>query len=133
MFEKYTGLMEGQEVFRASPRDLRRFLKRMGVNVDVKELENVERVIIELTDGGRYVIDSPQVTVMKIEGQEMTYVMGSLEYEPPAEEKLEEFSEEDISLVMQQTGASREEAIEALKEAGGDLAQAIIILQSKRS
>jgi NACalpha-BTF3-like transcription factor len=33
---------------------------------------------------------------------------------------------------MEQTGASREEAIEALRKAGGDIPQAILMLTEKR-
>jgi len=40
------------------------------------------------------------------------------------------FSEEDVQLVADQTGKSLEKAREALKEADGDLAKAILLLQS---
>jgi nascent polypeptide-associated complex subunit alpha len=40
------------------------------------------------------------------------------------------FSEEDIQLVADQTGRSLEKAKEALQEADGDLAKAILLLQS---
>ena len=40
------------------------------------------------------------------------------------------FSEEDVQLVADQTGKSLEKAKEALQECGGDLAKAILLLQS---
>jgi nascent polypeptide-associated complex subunit alpha len=41
-------------------------------------------------------------------------------------------SEEDIALIMEQTGASREEAIKALIETKGDLVQAAMKLLSQK-
>jgi len=38
--------------------------------------------------------------------------------------------EEDVRLVADQTGKSLEEARKALEESGGDLAKAILLLQS---
>jgi nascent polypeptide-associated complex subunit alpha len=40
------------------------------------------------------------------------------------------FSEEDVRLVADQTGKSLEKAKEALEECQGDLAKAILLLQS---
>jgi NACalpha-BTF3-like transcription factor len=40
------------------------------------------------------------------------------------------FSEEDIQLVADQTGKSLQKSKEALEECGGDLAKAILLLQS---
>ena len=40
------------------------------------------------------------------------------------------FSEEDILLVQQQTGASREKAVSALEQSDGEVARAILKLTS---
>ena len=40
------------------------------------------------------------------------------------------YTEEDVQLVADQTGRSLEKAKEALEECGGDLAKAILLLQS---
>jgi len=53
-------------------------------------------------------------------------VMGREEVEEAEEISL---SEEDVKLVMEQTGATRERAIQALVESGGDLAAAILRIQ----
>jgi nascent polypeptide-associated complex subunit alpha len=52
--------------------------------------------------------------------------MGREEVEEAEEISL---SEEDVKLVMEQTGATRERAIQALMESGGDLAAAILRIQ----
>jgi len=41
-------------------------------------------------------------------------------------------TEEDVKLVAEQAGVSLEEAQRALEETGGDLAQAIILLQARK-
>jgi len=54
----------------------------------------------------------------------MRYTDNSIEYIP----KTDIFSEEDVDLVSQQAGVSREKARSALIEAKGDLARAILLL-----
>lgn len=109
-----------------NPRELRRALKRLGIQVN--ELEDVREVQIILSDK-KIVIDKPQVLEMKSAGQSIFQVIGI-----PRTEKLEktiEVSEEDIEFVISQTGVSREEAKEALIKAKGDLAEAILYLKEK--
>ncbi len=113
-----------------NPRDLARAMKRLGI-----KLEEVEasRVILELSDGSRLVVNDPQVMIMRAKGQPpMIYVVG----EPVKEEAvLEEaggappFTEEDVALVAEQAGVSLEEARKALEETKGDIAEAILRLQ----
>ncbi|HDJ50663.1 MAG TPA: nascent polypeptide-associated complex protein [Thermoprotei archaeon] len=113
-----------------NPRELKRMMKRMGI--DVKELSNVKSVIIEL-EGKEIVLSSPQVTIMKIQGQKVYQIIARSERVVDTEEMMVEetaFSDEDVAFVMEQTGVSREKAIIALKEAGGDIAKAILKLTS---
>ena len=111
-----------------NPRDLRRAMKRLGISVE--ELQAV-RVVVELEDGSRLVVEDPQVVVMKARGQPPTlYVAGQMRREePPREEASVEISEEDVRLVAEQAGVSLEEARRALEETGGDIAEAILRLQ----
>ena len=111
-----------------SPRELRRTLKRLGIQVN--ELEDVKEVQIILTDK-KIVIEKPQVLEMKSAGQSIFQIIGT-----PRIEELEEtieVSEEDIEFAISQTGVSREEAREALIKAKGDLAEAILYLKEKGS
>lgn len=57
----------------------------------------------------------------------MRYAKDSAEYVP----KTVIFSEEDVDLVSQQAGVDREKARNALIEANGDLARAILLLTTK--
>jgi nascent polypeptide-associated complex subunit alpha len=42
-------------------------------------------------------------------------------------------SDDDVKLVASQAGVASEEATKALRQSGGDLAQAIILLKQKRN
>jgi len=105
-------------------RDLKRMLKRMGI--DVEELENVENIVINLKDR-EIIIEEPQVIVMKTQGQTIYQITGKVSER--AKEESKSFSEEDIEFVISQTGVSREKALDALRKAGGDLAEAILLIR----
>jgi len=117
---------------RLSPREFRRLAERMGLQIG--ELENVEEVIIRLSDR-ELVFESPRVTIMKVQNEMLYQVIGTpVERPREREEKTElEITEEDIQLVALQAGVSEEEARKALEEAEGDLAKAILLLTSRKS
>ncbi len=58
-------------------------------------------------------------------------VTAQLPQAKPVEEK-KLFSDEDVELVVQETGCSREEAIKALEETRGDIAEAIMLIRKRR-
>ncbi len=110
-----------------NPREMRRLMRQLKA----KEIDAYE-VIIKARDGD-YVVEDPQVMAMEIQGQKMLQIIGELkkiEQEPKEEKPL--FTQEDVELVMQQTGCSEEEARKALEETNGEPAEAIISLMSKR-
>jgi len=119
---------------RLSPRDLRRLSKRLGLSME--ELSGVREVRILLEDGRCIVFDLPKVVKLRAQGVEIYQVMGeSRVVEAPAPEAAEELEipEEDVQLVAEQAGVSLEEARRALIETGGDLAQAIMLLTSRKA
>ncbi len=104
-------------------RQFRRMFDRMGLNMN--QLDGVEEVIIK-TISKDIIIKRP--TVAEIRSQESTiYQVIGNEIEEVEKEK-KRFNDEDIILVAQQAGVSREEAERALEEAEGDLAKAILML-----
>lgn len=110
-----------------SNRQARRFLQKLGLQM--KEMEGVKEVVLRMVDGRELVVESPMVYQLTSKELSILNVVGRL-----TERKVEEevtLSEEDVELVMQQTGASRDEAIQALIESDGDLAEAILKLQQK--
>lgn len=112
---------------RMNPREAKRMMQRMGLNMDA--MPNVEQVIIK-TSGKEIVIDEPEVAILEMQGQKIFQVTGGKISEKAAEHKLT-IPEEDVRLVADQTGKSLEEARKALEECGGELAKAILLLQSK--
>ncbi len=110
-----------------NPREMRRLMRQLKA----KEIDAYQ-VIIKTRDGD-YIVDDPQVMVMEIQGQKMIQVVGEMrKVEQETEKNEDPFTEEDVQLVMQQTGCSEEEAIEALRESGGEPAEAIILLMSRK-
>ena len=109
-----------------SPRDVRRALKRMGI--EAEELK-VARVTLETEDGRTLVVESPEVLMVKAKGQPtMLYVVGEPREVKPTERPTE-VSEEDVRLVAEQAGVDIETARRALIEAKGDIAEAILRLK----
>lgn len=106
-----------------NPRAMNQMMKQMGI--DSKEIDNVEQVIIRTADTD-IILDNPSVTKVTVSGT-MTYQVIGASREVPRELRI---PDEDIALVAEQTGKSLEEAEAALKETGGDLAEAIVKLGS---
>ncbi|MGC9346214.1 MAG: nascent polypeptide-associated complex protein [Candidatus Bathyarchaeales archaeon] len=111
---------------RMSPREAKRMMQRMGLSMDA--VPDVEQVVIK-TSSKEITIEEPEVAVLDIQGQKIFQVTGGKIIEKAAERKLA-IPEEDVRLVADQTGKSVEEARKALEECEGDLAKAILLLQS---
>lgn len=112
---------------RVSPRETKRMMQRMGLSMDA--VPDVEQVIIK-TSSKEIIIEEPEVAILEMQGQKIFQVAGGKINEKVMERK-PTFPEEDVRLVADQTGKSVEEARKALEESGGDLAKAILLLQSK--
>jgi nascent polypeptide-associated complex subunit alpha len=115
-----------------NPREQKRLMQRMGMNMDT--VPEVQQVIIR-TPAKDIVIDEPEVAILQVQGQKMYQVIGGQVSEQAPSQRgagaaKPAFSEEDVRLVADQTGKSLEKAKEALEECGGDLAKAILLLQS---
>lgn len=143
-----------------NPRDVKRMLRRLGItDLNLEEINNVTKVIIHLGDGSTIEINKPIVAKMKIQGLSIYQVQASdsdvkvvkpqptiqprtsILIQPPQQSQVSqtvqqapsayEPSEDDIKLVMEETGCSREEAVKALRETNGDIAEAILRIQRK--
>ena len=103
-----------------NPAQMQGMMKKMGIS---QTQLNVNRVIFEM-DGERLVIDEPSVIKVMMQGQETYQVSGEAR-----EESDENFSEEDVSMVVEKTGRSEEEVRDFLEKNRGDIALAIIELK----
>jgi len=99
------------------PRKINSMMKQMGISN--KELP-AKKVVIELEDGTKLIIDEPGVTEITMQGQKSYQVTGEV-----TEEKELVISDEDVELVANEANISKEKAKELLKKTNGDIAEAI--------
>ncbi|UPV99305.1 nascent polypeptide-associated complex protein [Halorussus gelatinilyticus] len=118
------------------PRKMQQMMKQMGIDVD--ELD-AEEVVITKSDGEQLVFDNPDITVMDARGQETYQVVGEPETRDAGEASAvesgdddgsagssgSEIPDDDVEIVAMRTGASEDEAREALEATDGDLAAAV--------
>ncbi|HZW84599.1 MAG TPA: nascent polypeptide-associated complex protein [Nitrososphaerales archaeon] len=105
-------------------RNARRMMDRMGINL--KEIPGVEEVVIKA--GGKEIrITNASVSEVNAQGNRVFQVTGDVE-EIEVEKKT--FSDDDVVLVQQQAGVSREKALAALEQSDGEVARAILKLTS---
>jgi nascent polypeptide-associated complex subunit alpha len=103
------------------PKNMERMMKQMGMNVTNIE---AEEVIIRTPDK-EIVISNPQVSKIKVMGQETFQITGDVSERP-----IEDVSDDDVDMVAEQSGVSREEARDMLRETG-DIAEAIMKLKKE--
>jgi nascent polypeptide-associated complex subunit alpha len=116
-----------------NPRQVKQAMRKLGIKTE--ELQDVTDVVIR-TKTKQYVIRDAGVTIMEMQGQKTFQIVGDAEITPleaatsakpaAATPAAPSIPEDDIKLVMDQTGASREKAIEALKATDGQPAEAIL-------
>ncbi len=124
------------------PRQMQRMMRQLGMTTE--EVPGVEEVIVRTADQ-EHVFQRPEVTILTVQGVKTYQVVGTPQLRsrsagaprpggatgapaptaagPP---------EEDVALVMEQAGVTREEALEALFVARGAPAEAILALLARR-
>ncbi len=103
-----------------NPAQMKGMMKKMGISQ--VELP-VRRVIFEMGDEN-LVIENPNVMRIKMQGQESFQVTGDV-----IKESTESFSDEDVEIVMNQTGKDEKLVRGALERAEGDIAATIMELK----
>jgi len=113
---------------RMNPRNAKRMMQRMGMNME--EMPDVQEVIFR-TSQKEIVVENAQVAVLDMQGQKIFQVTGNVN-ERALESNATKVTipEEDVQLVADQTGKSLEDANRALETSDGDLAKAILLLQT---
>jgi len=106
-----------------NPKDMQKMMKKMGM----EQQEIPAKEVIIRTEEGDIIIKNPQVSKVNMMGQTTYQVVGE-ETEAKAET-----NEDDIQMVMDQAGVSKEFAEAALDDAKGDVAEAIIMLKEDKS
>ncbi len=111
------------ELKRFNPRETRRMMQRMGLNMNQLEVEEA----IFRTKDKEIRIEDPEVAILEMQGQKIFQVTGGHITETALEKK-PAIPDEDVQLVAQQAKVNLERARAALEETNGDLAQAILLL-----
>jgi len=123
-------------------RQLQLMMRRMGMTTE--DVPDVEEVVVR-TKTKEHVFRAPEVTILTVQGVKTYQVVGNPEVRPrgasvppsapsaaPAAPSAPSGPpEEDIRLVMEQANVAREEAIEALFQANGAPAEAILKILSR--
>lgn len=104
-------------------KQMQRQMKKMGM--DMKALDGAQEVIIRFEDK-EIIISNPEVNVMNVMGQDNYQITGDA-VEVEAEIVI---PDEDVEMVANQAGVSLDAARAALEESNGDLAEAILNLNS---
>ncbi len=99
------------------PRKINSMMKQMGI--ENKELP-AKKVTIELEDGRILTIDEPTVTEIAMQGQKSYQIAGEVK-----EQKELVVPSDDIDMVADGSGVSKEKAKEFLEKTNGDIAEAI--------
>ena len=91
----------------------------------LKQTKQIDADRVEIISKNRkIVIEHPQVLQLKVMDQNVYQITGG----NVKVEEILEFKEEDIKLIMEQTGKSKEEVLKKLKENNWDIAQTIVDL-----
>ncbi len=100
------------------PRRMQAMMKQMGI--ETEEI-TVKKIIFEL-EGKKMIFENPQVTKTTIKGTDTYQIIGESKEES-------ETNEDDIKLIMEKAGVTKDKAKKALEKANGNVAEAIMGLK----
>lgn len=105
-----------------NPRKVQQMMRQMGI----QQVEIPAREVIIRSEDKDIIITNPSVQKVNMMGQETFQISGDVHEQETS--KMPEISEDDVKTVMEQTNVDEERAKNAIKDAEGDLAKAIISL-----
>lgn len=104
-----------------NPKKMKQMMKQLGM--EMEQLEGVKKIVIT-TGEGEYVFDEAEVVLVTMQGVTTYQITGTPVFKPGKTA----ISDEDVNLVVEQTGTTQERARATLAETGGDIAEAIMRL-----
>lgn len=111
-----------------NPKAMEQAMKKMGIK---QQHIDAEEVVIRCADRD-IVISRPDVSKVNMMGQETFQITGDALERKRTEEQVVEITDDDIKAVMDQAKVSEDEAFSAIEKTGGDLAEAIMLLQGSK-
>ncbi|MDR3074479.1 MAG: nascent polypeptide-associated complex protein [Candidatus Methanoplasma sp.] len=110
-----------------NPRQMQQAMKKMGIKQT--NINDVREVVIRTADK-EIVITGAEVVCVDMQGSRSYQISGNEEIREPGSASgspvTAALPEEDVELVMSQTGCEREKAVKALEDAAGQPAEAIL-------
>ena len=109
-------------------REMKRMMAQMGIKST--DMPDVKTVILKGSTKD-YIISDAQVMMIEAQGQKTFQIIGNMKEMQKSETtapQAPQFPDEDIKIVMEQAGVTKDAAIDALKKAGGEPAKAIMDL-----
>jgi nascent polypeptide-associated complex subunit alpha len=103
-----------------NPKQMEKMMRQMGIQ---SEAIDAQEVIIK-TATKEIIISNPQVTKVKMQGQETFQIVGEV-----SERQSSSYSDEDVELAMEQTGKDEASVRAAMDRNDGDLAKTILELK----
>ncbi len=100
------------------PKKMQAMMKQMGIQTD--EIK-VNKVIFEMDDK-KLIFEEPQVSKTTIKGMATYQIIGDSKEETG-------LNEEDVKLIIEKTGVTKDKATKALEKADGNVAEAIMGLK----
>lgn len=115
---------------RVNDRQMKQAMKKMGIKQS--SIDGVTEVVIRTRDK-EYVVKDADVIRIEMGGNVSYQVSGTTTERSVGEDgaPAPAFPEEDVGLVMSQTGCDREKAVEALGAVDGQPAEAIVRIMSE--
>ncbi len=111
-----------------NPAQMKKIMQQMGIkNTDVP----AKRVIVEKEDGTALIVENPSVMLVEMGGQKTLQVSGEI-HEGQVSGSSEKEEKGDVDIIMEKTGCTKEKAERALKEANGDIVEAIMWAEANR-
>jgi len=105
-----------------NPAKMQAMMKQMGIKQE--EIDS-SKVTIDKKDGSKIVIENPSVVKINMQGNESFQISGDVK--DGGDEEDEGFSHEDIEMIMEKTGKSKDEVIDSLQKTN-DIAETIMEL-----
>ncbi len=108
-------------MFGNDPKKLHDMMRKLNMNIQ----EIPAEVVVIKSKGKQIIISNPEVMLANMMGKDVYQITGVVSESVPV-------SEEDILMVMEQTGKDRDIVLSKLEELNNDLAKAIIELKEAK-
>ena len=110
-----------------NPAKMEKMLKKL--NIDMRQLPASEVIIKGETHD--IIITEPDISIVKMQGRDVFQITGNIEEKSKAGSKEEKaVDDDDVKMIMEQTGKDKDTVEQALKKVNNDLAKAIMELKN---